>query len=277
MHNVGKLISETRFSRRGPLLTSRPRFPTCKLERKDLIASAILFSRTFSPSPAKLLIRSFSNYTARPRSLCRSFKPSTSFPSCPLPLPPVGAPLRSFFHRRSLSALCKRKYSIRMLNSITAFLINPKYPFLKERRLPSIPSLHRERLRTSWISFGLSPFLSWITVANDMTPLKSADPDPAADRLRAYTSPEIIVAQCGNYRVVSLVRRLLLIGIERQTQKGDWSVERCWRTNDANIRKLACLLSVNERIMRVSGYATAAQGKLNRYGDCSGLYTRYVV
>lgn len=40
---------------------------------------------------------------------------------------------------RSLSALCKRKYSIRTLNSITAFLINPKYPFPKEGRPPLSP------------------------------------------------------------------------------------------------------------------------------------------
>lgn len=49
----------------------------------------------------------------------------------PLPSPPPLPP-----SLRSLSALCKRKYSIRTLNSITAFLINPKYPFPKEGRLP---------------------------------------------------------------------------------------------------------------------------------------------
>lgn len=47
----------------------------------------------------------------------------------------------------SLSALCKRKYSIRTLNSITAFLINPKYLLPKEGRpsflLPRVPSFGR--------------------------------------------------------------------------------------------------------------------------------------
>lgn len=115
-------------------------------ERKDLIAPPILFSPTFSPSPAKLLIQSFSNYTARPRSLCVrfSFEPPLSPFADPPPHPPPSL--------RSLSALCKRKYSIRTLNSITAFLINPKYPFPKEGRSP--PPL--QRLRTSWISFGLA-------------------------------------------------------------------------------------------------------------------------
>ena len=97
---------------------------------------------------------------------------------------------------RSLSALCKRKYSIRMLNSITAFLINPKYPFPNERRLLSNLSLSLSLLLSLILSlslslfsrtssneldlFRLSPSLSWITVANDMTPLKSADLDPTA-------------------------------------------------------------------------------------------------
>lgn len=37
-----------------------------------------------------------------------------------------------------LSALCKRKYSIRTLNSITTFLINPKYPLPKKRHGASL-------------------------------------------------------------------------------------------------------------------------------------------
>jgi len=89
--------------------------------RRDPVALPILFSRTFSPSLAKLLIPGFSNYAD-------SFVPSPLSSSSPSSLPRPR--LRALF----LLALCKRKYSIRTLNSITAFLINPEYLSLKEER-----------------------------------------------------------------------------------------------------------------------------------------------
>lgn len=121
-------------------------------QRKDLVALPILFSRTFSPSLAKLLIPSFSNYTG-------------SFPRSPTP---SSLAVRTLRRALFLLALCKRKYSIRTLNSITAFLINPKYLLPKEERAPafvsSSPALHPPApapspdffLRTSRISFGLA-------------------------------------------------------------------------------------------------------------------------
>lgn len=108
MCNAGKLISETRFPPKRPTsnIGKRPcpsfgRVPWLQTnERKDLIAPPILFSPTFSPSPAKLLIQSFSNYTTRPRFSPRPLLLRTaalSFRRPPLPAlpppPPPPAPL----------------------------------------------------------------------------------------------------------------------------------------------------------------------------------------
>lgn len=128
-----------------------------RLRRKDLVALPILFSRTFSPSLAKLLIPSFSNYmgsppVAHPRRHAHSFSFSLSSPLRPT----LSLALFLFL---SLSALCKRKYSIRTLNSITAFLINPKYLLPKEGRPPFL--LPRLFLPSDELDlFQLSPSLS---------------------------------------------------------------------------------------------------------------------
>lgn len=106
MCNAGKLISETRFPPKRPTsnIGKQPcpsfgRVPCLQTnERKDLIAPPILFSPTFSPSPAKLLIQSFSNYTTRPRFSPRPLLLRTaalSFRRPPLPALPSPSPSRS--------------------------------------------------------------------------------------------------------------------------------------------------------------------------------------